>query len=66
MREHRPSKKQQAYVRGFHREARDLGLDLGQPHCPFGVLDDPTLDAAGDYDLGRADARDAARGRVAP
>jgi len=57
--------KQRAYLRGFNREARDRGLDLGSAHCPYGILDDPTLNADAAYELGRADARDAARGRVA-
>lgn len=57
--------KQRAYIRGFYAEARTLKIDLGQPHCPYGILDDPTVTAGGAFDLGRADARDAARGRGA-
>ena len=65
MRERRQTAKEQAYIRGFSQTAKELKLDLGPPNCPFGIVDDPTLDSAGAYDLGRADARDAARGRGA-
>lgn len=58
-------RKQAAYVRGFNREAKDRKVDLGPAHCPYSIIDDPTITVDAAFDLGRADARDAARGRGA-
>ncbi len=54
--------KKRSYTQGFNTEAKAQGLNHPAPTCPYSVLDDPTLSSQDAYDLGRADARDAAKG----
>ncbi len=58
--------KERAYGSGFRAGAKDLGLpaDLADTAlCPAHILDDPGIDAAGAHDLGRWDAKMAAKAR---
>lgn len=55
--------KERGYLRGFSEAAREHGIPHEGAVCPGSILDDPGIDAAGSYDLGQWDAREAARKR---
>lgn len=59
------SAKERGYMRGFREAAKELGLDPGGAICPGAILDDPGIDGAGAFDLGRYDANQIARRKTA-
>lgn len=58
--------KERAYLKGFRTTALELGISDAGASCPFSVLDDPGIDAGGAFDLGRWDAKNAARTAARP
>lgn len=54
-------RKEIAYLRGFHKKARELKIDPHQANFPYSIADDASLGAGDAFELGQADAIAASR-----